>query len=77
MERGVANCSPPPKPGDPDETGLLTLNSVERAAVGSRHPEEMADWNRSLEVNNEASRPLLVALEGRLDLGAKQYPQAT
>lgn len=45
--------------------------------MGSRHPEEMVDWNRSLDVNSEASRPSLVALEGRLDLGAKQYPQAT
>lgn len=42
--------------------------------MGSRHPEEMVEWNKSLEINNEASRPSLVALKGRLDLGAKQYP---
>ena len=43
--------------------------------MGSRHPEEMADWNRSLEVNNEASRPSLVALEGRLDLVPSNTPR--
>lgn len=45
--------------------------------MGSRHPEDMVEWNKSLEINNEASRPSLAALKRRLDLGAKQYPQAT
>ena len=43
--------------------------------MGSRHPEEMADWSRSLEVNNEAGRPSLVALEGRLDLVPSNNPR--